>query len=106
MTTATTRSTTTGTARWAAFRSALESQRNDCVRQREAALAETVASLPDPVAVQRSATLRRTIEEIDAALARIDAGSYGSCERCGTAIPEERLELRPFAATCVACQAR
>ena len=32
------------------------------------------------------------------------AGTYGTCDRCGATIPEERLERRAFAATCVACQ--
>ena len=41
---------------------------------------------------------------IDAALRRIDAGTYGTCERCGRQIPEERLEARPWAALCIECQ--
>ena len=93
-------------SRWASFRSLLEQQRADCVRQRESALADTVTSVPDAVAVTRSAQLSRTIEEIDAALARIEAGSYGTCISCGMHIPEERLEFRPFAAACVSCQER
>jgi hypothetical protein len=88
----------------AAFRVLLEDQRALCVAQRELALAEAMASVPDPVALGRAATLLRTIEDIDAALDRIDAGSYGSCVHCGSAIPVERLELRPFAAGCVSCQ--
>ena len=85
------------------FRALLEHQRADCARQREEALAECAQSVPDPVAQRRSADLQVTIAEIDAALARIDAGTYGMCARCGTEIPEERLELRPFASRCVAC---
>ncbi|SEP02705.1 TraR/DksA family transcriptional regulator [Trujillonella endophytica] len=104
MTTATTPAAPT--TRWTALRSVLEEQRADCLRQRESALAETVASLPDPVAVARTATLLRTVEEVDAALARMDDGTYGRCVSCGTDIPEERLEFRPYAATCVACSQR
>ena len=85
------------------FRTLLEDHRADCVRQREAALAECAQSVPDPVALRRSADLLVTIGEIDAALARIDAGTYGRCTGCQADIPEERLELRPFAGTCVAC---
>jgi glycine/D-amino acid oxidase-like deaminating enzyme len=48
-------------------------------------------------------TLLRTIEEIDAALERIAAGTYGRGVHCGSAIPLERLEVRPFAAGCVSC---
>ena len=87
----------------ARFRTLLETQRTDCVHQREDALAECAQSVPDPVAQRRSADLAVTISEIDAALARIDAGTYGSCDGCGAAIPEERLELRPMAGRCVAC---
>jgi DnaK suppressor protein len=90
---------------WDRFRTLLESQRVDCVAQREEALAECAQSVPDPVAQRRSADLQLTIGEIDAALGRIEAGTYGSCDRCGAAIPEERLELRPFAGRCVACTA-
>jgi len=97
----TTTATATGRDR---FRALLEAQRIECVHQREDALAECAQSVPDPVAQRRSADLLRTIEEIDAALSRIEAGTYGTCDRCGATIPEERLELRPFAATCVACQ--
>ncbi len=85
------------------FRVLLEAQRADCTRQREEALAECAQSVPDPVAQRRSADLQVTLTEIDAALARIDAGTYGTCVHCGAAIPEERLELRPFAGGCVAC---
>jgi DnaK suppressor protein len=94
----------TTATRWTLFRSLLEEQRAECVRQRELALADTVASEPDPVAMARGARLLRTLDEIDAALARLDAGTYGRCVSCGGAIPVERLEFRPFAAACVTCQ--
>lgn len=100
-------STTPPATDWPPFRLLLENQRADCTGQRELALAETVTSVPDPVALRRAATLLRTIEEIDAALDRIDTGTYGRCLHCGAAIPLERLESRPFAAGCVGCpQAR
>jgi RNA polymerase-binding protein DksA len=41
------------------------------------------------------------IADIDRALARIEDGSYGTCERCGKEIPEERLEARPWANLCI-----
>lgn len=43
------------------------------------------------------------LSAVDAALARVEAGSYGTCVRCGQPIPEGRLEARPTATTCVAC---
>ncbi len=42
--------------------------------------------------------------EIDAALARIEDGTYGTCTNCGTQIPVERLEARPWATLCIGCQ--
>lgn len=41
---------------------------------------------------------------VDAALGRIDAGTYGLCERCGAAIAEERLEALPWATKCIECK--
>ena len=41
--------------------------------------------------------------EIEAALDRLAAGTYGVCERCGRRIPDERLQARPTARTCVGC---
>jgi len=46
------------------------------------------------------------LTEIDAALERVAAGSYGVCTECGRAIPAERLAVRPAASTCVACAAQ
>ena len=40
------------------------------------------------------------IADIDAALARIDDGTYGRCRICGQPIDDERLEARPQADTC------
>lgn len=46
---------------------------------------------------------RRHLAEIDAAVARVEAGTYGTCEVCGGPIGEGRLEARPVARTCIAC---
>lgn len=43
--------------------------------------------------------------DIDAALARIEAGTYGRCVSCGEQIPLPRLEAIPAATVCVACKA-
>jgi DnaK suppressor protein len=51
-----------------------------------------------------SAQALAAIDEIDRALLKIDAGTYGNCERCGEPIPEARLEALPHAALCVACK--
>jgi RNA polymerase-binding protein DksA len=44
--------------------------------------------------------------QIDAALKRIEDGSYGRCETCGVKIPESRLEAIPYAALCIQCALR
>ena len=49
---------------------------------------------------------RDHLREVDAALARLDDGSYGRCEVCGQPVPEPRLEARPVARTCVGCASR
>ncbi|GLZ51067.1 TraR/DksA C4-type zinc finger protein [Actinomycetospora sp. NBRC 106378] len=47
------------------------------------------------------ARARADLAEVDAAFARLDAGTYGICEVCGRPIPGERLEARPAARRCV-----
>ncbi len=44
---------------------------------------------------------RHRLVEIDAALTRLDSGTYGGCEVCGQPIAEGRLEVRPAARTCL-----
>jgi DnaK suppressor protein len=44
------------------------------------------------------------ITEIDLALGKIEAGTYGICEQCGKEIPEPRLEALPHASLCVSCK--
>jgi DnaK suppressor protein len=46
---------------------------------------------------------RRRLDEVEAALARRDAGHYGICETCGRPIGAERLAARPAARTCIDC---
>jgi RNA polymerase-binding protein DksA len=45
------------------------------------------------------------IDQIRGALERIAVGTYGSCSRCGETIAEERLQIVPYALTCVGCAA-
>lgn len=52
------------------------------------------------------AAARQSLAHITDALRRIDAGDYGDCDRCGRAIPRERLEALPHARFCVPCQQR
>lgn len=57
---------------------------------------------------QRDLALRERAEqhlaEVDAALARLDAGTYGRCVECHRDIAPERLEALPWAAHCIDCQ--
>lgn len=55
---------------------------------------------------QADTLLRQSKERlIDIAEAeqRLDEGTFGICTNCGNSIPEVRLEIRPYAPTCVAC---
>ena len=51
-----------------------------------------------------SAQAMQQVLEIDAALEKIDKGTYGLCERCGQPIPQERLQALPWAALDVGCK--
>ena len=53
-----------------------------------------------------SASAIQAVEDIDAAISRMDTGSYGYCERCGKKIAMARLEALPFAALCIECKSR
>ena len=46
----------------------------------------------------------RELREIDVALAKIDAGTYGVCEGCGKPIPEARLRALPSTSLCSPCK--
>ena len=68
--------------------------------------------LADVATVTHDRELDYTLEDnstavlaaIDGALARIDAGTYGTCVRCGRPIGEERLEALPWAELCIDCK--
>ena len=51
-------------------------------------------------------SLRATLAEIDHALEKFKAGTYGKCEKCGQDIEQERLEARPQASLCMGCKAQ
>ena len=57
---------------------------------------------------QRDLALRdrnsQHLEQVEAALARLADGTFGTCTRCGRPIAPERLEALPWAALCIDCQ--
>jgi len=109
------------------FRTALLEERKrvvesiDYVRQEAPRAAEddqTEMNLDNHLAEGASLTLDQEIDdtleenaehvlaEIDEALARIDAGTYGTCVTCGKEISAERLEAIPYATQCIDCKRR
>jgi RNA polymerase-binding protein DksA len=74
---------------------------------------EVAAGVDNHLAETATATVDREIDyalgenaetvlnEIEAALKRIDDGTYGTCTRCGKPIGEERLEAIPWATLCI-----
>jgi len=104
------------------FRGKLETERGRVLGALENLRSENAGSMEDEVdeshldnhlAETASVTLDRemdySLEEnevrvlaaIDAALARLDDGTYGRCQQCGTEIEPERLEALPWATLCI-----
>ena len=79
---------------------------------------EVAATSDNHLAETATATLGREIDytlgenseqvlaEIDAALKRIEDGTYGTCINCGAEIPVARLEAQPWASLCIDCKRR
>ena len=78
---------------------------------------DTVGTVRDPgedaVAVQESdlnisgmEKQQRWLADVEDALRRIEAGTYGKCQDCGGPVPRDRLEAYPTATRCTQCQAR
>ncbi len=55
-------------------------------------------------AISMVRALRSNLRDVDRALAKIDAGTYGTCERCGREIGAERLDALPWALLCIECK--
>jgi RNA polymerase-binding transcription factor DksA len=83
----------------------LEHERNSRLSQLTAVEEGADQASADLLAVQ-AAAVRRVLEEIDLAFARLDDGTYGTCEGCGSAIPAGRLEILPYTRCCVGCRQR
>lgn len=50
--------------------------------------------------------LRDALAEVEAAIDRLEKGTYGRCERCGQPIAPARLEAKPAARRCIACASK
>jgi DnaK suppressor protein len=97
-------------------RSALEAERQRLVGELGEAIVapgqmtygSQAAAASQVFAQQRDLALRdramQHLELVEAALARLDAGTYGTCQRCGRPIADERLAALPWAAHCIECQ--
>ncbi|MBX7266783.1 TraR/DksA C4-type zinc finger protein [Micromonospora sp. Llam7] len=86
----------------------LEATLTEEFEAQSARLTQLTADTGDPTEAHTNAAMiaaaRQSLEQISGALRRLTAGRYGNCERCGTAIPRERLEILPHARFCVPCQ--
>lgn len=51
-------------------------------------------------------SLKHQLDDVDAALAHIEAGTYGTCDNCGAEIDADRLQFRPASILCVACKSK
>ncbi len=100
------------------FRQILESQRDQLSEEINRAVhmmqeEATVFADPNDRASQESDMAlelrnrdreRKLIKKIDETIAKIDAGEYGYCEKCGVEIGLQRLEVRPTASLCIDCK--
>lgn len=69
-------------------------------------LAPRALPTEDPVAYQAVVSNRQVLEQISAALNRLDAGTYGRCTHCKREVAAARLDVMPYAAACIECQSR
>ncbi len=68
-------------------------------------LAETAtATLGREIDYTLGENSEEVLAQIDAALRRIDEGTYGQCARCGREIVPERLDAYPWASLCIDCK--
>ena len=95
---------------------AIANLRDDHPGSLDEEIEEIAATSDNHLAETATATLDREIDytleensgqvlaEIDAALKRIEAGSYGTCRNCGQEIVAGRLEAYPWASLCIDCK--
>jgi DnaK suppressor protein len=101
------------------FRSLLEEKRDEIVKKAKQTLDEDMTldanDLPDEMDLASSEYLqsftfrlrgreKSFLDKITKALAKIDDGSFGTCEECGEDISIKRLEARPETTLCIRCK--
>ncbi|MGB0099812.1 MAG: hypothetical protein WBP61_05980 [Nocardioides sp.] len=84
----------------------LELALDEAARTRLDQLDRLPASQDDLVVAAQRSALHQTLVEITAAQERIAAATFGTCTHCHRSISLERLEFRPWSATCVGCTGR
>jgi RNA polymerase-binding protein DksA len=97
------------------IRTALQHKRAE-LRQRITKIQRNLRSTPAPDSQEQASerendevlehlddSSRAEIEMIEAALARITAGTYGTCEQCGGSIPQQRFAALPYTTSCIRC---
>jgi len=67
---------------------------------------ESVVRMMTDLHLQEAGRDLEELRDIEAAVQRIDAGTYGDCESCGNEIGHPRLEAQPTATRCVQCQSQ
>ena len=86
------------------------------LQQRLSKVEQTLRQTPEPDSEERAVSRenddvleqldesdRKEIHQLQDAIARIDAGTYGLCTICGKNIAPERLAALPYANTCITC---
>jgi RNA polymerase-binding transcription factor DksA len=68
------------------------------------AIEKTPRYATDELMLALLSTTRRTVEEVDAALRRVDEGTYGMCQGCRAPIAARRLGILPQTRFCAPCQ--
>ncbi|MFE7767271.1 TraR/DksA family transcriptional regulator [Streptomyces sp. NPDC057438] len=68
------------------------------------ALAEAGREAEEQLMPGQRDTIERVLKEIDAAFARVQDRTYGTCLGCSKPIPVERLEILPYTRFCVPCR--
>ena len=77
----------------------LETQEPDSLDEGLADSGQVAAAQDEQRAL--AADLREQLGEVDAAIERLDAGTYGVCQACGVPIADERLDAVPTARYCI-----